>query len=355
MTELQKGELTFIGQVGWEQPLTLQFNWQNTNGLLFGAKFFVEFNDSGTLYQITPSGSYEGITNAKIYASSFYNTDFTIGELVGSLDLINSDGNIVISTPIDVELTSVYTAELGRDYLGTDNSERIIGDNDDNIILGFEGDDILIGHEGNDTLIATAGNNNIYGGEGNDTLIANDGQDDLFGGSGNDKIIAGGGFDRVYGGDGNDILRGHSGNDILRGENDDDLLEGGEGNDQLHGGNGNDTLIGGSGSDFLYGNAGIDTFVFNEVDLSFDKVMDFSFEYDLLDFSGALAETDWDGTTATLSDYVKITHAGTSFTYIGIDMDGLGVNYQNNHQVRISQNTQWQNANDIYDNGNLIV
>lgn len=355
MMELQKDELTFIGQVGWEQALTLQFNWQNTNGFLFGVKFFVEFDNSGTLYQIAPTGSYEGITNAKIYASSFYNTDFTIGELVGSLDLVNNDGSIITSTPIDVELTSVYTPELGRDYLGIDNSERIIGNDDDNIILGFEGDDILIGKGGDDLLIVTSGNNDLYGGEGNDFLSANDGQDDLFGGAGNDHIVAGGGFDRLYGGDGNDILRGHSGNDIIRGENDNDLLEGGEGNDQLYGGNGNDTLIGGHGSDLLYGNAGDDTFVFNLVETSFDKINDFSTEDDFLDFSGVLSETDWNGTIETLSEFVTITHAGTSFTYIGIDIDGSGTTYQNSHQVRISQNLQWQNANDAYDDGNLIV
>ena len=53
-------------------------------------------------------------------------------------------------------------------FTGTDNSENVLGLNDDNILRGLGGDDFLYGYEGNDTL---------EGGEGADYLVGDTGVD----------------------------------------------------------------------------------------------------------------------------------------------------------------------------------
>nr|MCU0547105.1 hypothetical protein [Oscillatoriaceae cyanobacterium Prado104] len=104
--------------------------------------------------------------------------------------------------------------------------------NDSPEILGAEGKN-LIGTDDSDTLI---------GGSGNDFIGGRKASDFLDGGLGNDSIYGGRELDTLTGGGGDDILFGGRGVDSL---------DGGAGNDSLYGGKANDTLLGGAGDDFL--------------------------------------------------------------------------------------------------------
>ncbi|GGF86629.1 hypothetical protein GCM10007301_53150 [Azorhizobium oxalatiphilum] len=81
--------------------------------------------------------------------------------------------------------------------------------------------------------------------------------------------------DTFYGGDGDDALSGWDGRDYLRGGDGNDRLYGGNGHDSLRGGAGDDRLEGGWGNDYLVGGAGSDWFLFNDLNSSRDRILDF--------------------------------------------------------------------------------
>jgi Ca2+-binding RTX toxin-like protein len=84
----------------------------------------------------------------------------------------------------------------------------------------------------------------------------------------------------------NDTLIGSAAQDTLSGLAGDDFLFGGSGNDVLSGDSGNDTLEGGAGADALTGGAGADVFKYSKlIDVKGDKIVDFGFGADSLDFS----------------------------------------------------------------------
>lgn len=106
--------------------------------------------------------------------------------------------------------------------IGTDEGERLHGNNAWDQIFGRGGDDVLLGKNGDDVLDGSEGKDLLRGGGGPDRLEGGPGDDTLFGGAENDMLT---------GGDGNDWLAE------------------GPGHGMLEGGRGDDTYVGGAGSD----------------------------------------------------------------------------------------------------------
>jgi FG-GAP-like repeat/RTX calcium-binding nonapeptide repeat (4 copies) len=126
--------------------------------------------------------------------------------------------------------------EEGKNLVGTDDSDTLIGGS---------GNDFISGRKASDSLDGGLGNDSIYGGKGLDTLTGGSGDDILFGGRGTDNLDGGEGNDSLYGGKANDTLLGGLGDDFLSGENGDDFLTGGSGNDRflLNPDSGSDTIL----------------------------------------------------------------------------------------------------------------
>ncbi|WP_341363648.1 calcium-binding protein [Thalassospira sp. SN3W] len=119
--------------------------------------------------------------------------------------------------------------------------ENVDGSNQSDLIIGDENDNHLIGNKGGDT---------IYGRDGDDVIVGEN-------------------------------IHGEAGNDTLTGEWYDVSLYGGDGHDTLDAGPiaheafSDNILSGGGGNDWLQGNIGDDTFVFDAEASSRDRVVDF--------------------------------------------------------------------------------
>ncbi|GGF86621.1 hypothetical protein GCM10007301_53140 [Azorhizobium oxalatiphilum] len=191
-----------------------------------------------------------------------------------------------------------------ENIVGTNAADVLIGDDNANVISVGDGlygaVDTVFAGGGDDIVIIGEGSAIADGGEGFDQVVISfadetqgvtfsfaDGatangstftnfesmdvsgsrfSDTFYGDAGSDTVYAAGGNDILYGGDGRDYLRGEAGNDSLYGGNGHDSLRGGSGDDRLEGGWGNDFLVGGSGSD---------TFVFDDLNASRDRIIDF--------------------------------------------------------------------------------
>jgi len=115
---------------------------------------------------------------------------------------------------------------------GSNQSDLIIGDDNDNRLIGNKGGDTIYGRDGDDVIVGE----NIHGEAGNDTLT-------------------GEWYDvSLYGGDGHDIL---------------------DAGPIAHEAFSDNILSGGGGNDWLQGNIGDDTFVFDAEASSRDRVVDF--------------------------------------------------------------------------------
>jgi Ca2+-binding RTX toxin-like protein len=139
----------------------------------------------------------------------------------------------------DVELVNTSPEILGaegKNLVGTDDSDTLIGDS---------GNDFISARKASDSLDGGGGNDTIYGGRGLDTLTGGSGDDILFGGRGAESLDGGIGNDSLYGGKGDDTLLGGLGDDFLSGENGNDFLIGGSGSDRflLTPSTGSDTVV----------------------------------------------------------------------------------------------------------------
>ena len=208
---------------------------------------------------------------------SWLQIDATTGALhgnapgVGSLSLIvqatDAQGQSVQqSLDVKIELNRIEAVE-GKQSLGGNGDDYIIGTAGDNQLLGGLGSDMLVGgdgadqiwgEDGDDQLLGGVGNDSLQGNAGNDMIDAGEGDDWLWGGQGNDIQKGGDGHDLLWGEDGDDQLFGDAGNDSIQGNSGDDLLNGGAGEDRLWGGQGNDTQHGGDGHDQMWGEDGDD-------------------------------------------------------------------------------------------------
>lgn len=118
---------------------------------------------------------------------------------------------------------------------GSNQADRLVGNDASNVLDGKAGDDVIQGEAGDDVIQGEAGEDVLDGDAGDDTLK---------GGEGNDTLDGGSGDDRVEGGDG------------------DDLIKGGAGVDKLIGGKGDDVFHVGPGRNIVYGQSGINTLIF---------------------------------------------------------------------------------------------
>ncbi len=118
------------------------------------------------------------------------------------------------------------------------------------------------------------------------------------------------------------VIQGNSGNNVLSGLFGDDLLFGGDGRDQLFGGTGDDILVGGRGADVLTGGAGADIFVFDDVGVWREKVMDFEDGIDRIDLSGT-------GLTSFSQLSVTRYGTGTIINYGSASILLVGEDYHN--------------------------
>ncbi len=97
------------------------------------------------------------------------------------------------------------------------------------------------GDAAGDTL---TGIENLRGSDDDDKLTGDDGKNTLYGNQGDDELMGAGGDDMLRGGKGDDELDGGDGDDTLRGDKGDDTLTGGDGKDIFHlmEGDGDDTI-----------------------------------------------------------------------------------------------------------------
>lgn len=197
-------------------------------------------------------------------------------------------------------------------YAGDDSITGVLGDDSiyggigSDLIDGGGGGDRLDGYTGNDTVTGGSGNDSIIGGGDNDSLDGGLGFDSIYGGNGadfidgladgdslegytgNDTIYGGSGFDRIIGGGDNDSLFGGSGRDYIIGGNKQnmtdgsDVINGGEGSDTVYARNGDDTITGGLGKDLMMGNAGADTFMYESISDSSNRLTEADTIYDFV-------------------------------------------------------------------------
>ncbi|NQZ14924.1 MAG: M10 family metallopeptidase C-terminal domain-containing protein [Alphaproteobacteria bacterium] len=308
---------------------------------------------------------------------------------------------------------NVVNAEVGSVLTkGTDDRDRITGNNLNETLKGFEGDDIIYGQNGsdiiygqegddtvygggwsdiifgdggwgssyggNDTLYGEAGNDRVNGragddyidgGTGHDVLYGNEGADEIYGGSGADLIFGdfqtedGSSFDdELHGGNGNDTLTGGGGNDTLYGDGNSDTLKGGTGNDHLEGGadkdllfggDGSDTLIGGTGYDVLYGEGGSDVFGFTS--LSFDKIKDFTLtgaNRDSLNITDVLV--GYNAGVDDIDDFVILDYKNANQTNLFINANGSGGGWTKAAEMRGSD-FAGTTVDDLVASGQLIT
>ncbi|MGU3495384.1 calcium-binding protein [Xanthobacteraceae bacterium A53D] len=178
---------------------------------------------------------------------------------------------------------------------GSSGADLLTGDDNANTIWGGSGEfgavDTISAGGGDDRVIIGAGAAIADGGDGIDQVViaftdpagvtfsfadgaTPDGQSSFVNFE-SMEVTGTLATDTFYGGAGDDILRGGDGRDYLRGGDGDDSLYGDRGHDSLRGGNGDDRLEGGWGNDFLVGGEGSDTFVYDDLNSSRDRIIDF--------------------------------------------------------------------------------
>jgi len=132
--------------------------------------------------------------------------------------------------------------------------ERYIGTQQSDTLLGSTANDVVNMLGGDDALSASAGSDDLDGGAGSDTLDYSEltsvsGLEVRLNGTNPVSVtVAGGDNDTIAN---IENLKGSTGNDVLGGDASDNQLEGMAGSDQFSASAGADTLIGGEGSDTL--------------------------------------------------------------------------------------------------------
>ena len=234
------------------------------------------------------------------------------------------DGSTAPSRDECPEISQYDRTVMGTErWTGSDDADKVKGDDADNNIHSRGGDDEVNGMGGNDEIHGGKGADTLKGGDGDDTIHGNDGDDTIHGNDGDDVIAGDKGDDTIDGGAGMDTAKyvmevqmdagdnsaaivgfdqpvvaslpepgeegsvlddGFNGRDTISnienlhcaspsgeisssyetsveftGNSQNNHLMGCAGNDTLKGGGGNDTLEGRGGADMLDGGAGMDT------------------------------------------------------------------------------------------------
>ena len=276
---------------------------------------------------------------------------------------------------------------------GGSGVDNLYGGSGDDTLDGGAGFDRIKGEGGNDTIIGSAGEDKINGGDGIDTLvfdnatssvtvrldknwIKDDGQgahdnvwdvenvdgteysDKLVGNAGVNTLKGGGGQDNLFGRGGGDTLEGGTGFDRLHGEAGNDTLRGGSGDDKLSGGSGDDTLYGDEGENRLLGNDGADTFAWDNQTHdtnNIDRIGDFDAgEGDKLDISDIL--TGFDDQSSDITNFLQFdAPAPDGDVSMAVDRDGTDSNHSTGYVAQLDTGGQALDAQNLYDNGNVIA
>lgn len=388
------GADTFYGSLGDDT-----LNGQGDNDTVRYTNYSVDdfafnFIDSVTVALIHVANLF---TDTVIAVENFFfgSESFTFAELQQDYDYNIVNANIGAGvTNGTAERDKVTGNNQSETLRGFDGDDMILGQNGADLIYGQEGNDIIYGggwndtifgdgawgqsYGGNDTIYAEAGNDRVNGragddyidgGTGHDVLYGHEGKDTILGGSGSDTIFGdfqnenaaddddilsgGAGADTLTGGGGNDVLNGDTGGDLLKGGTGNDILNGGADRDYLYGGAGNDTLIGSTGFDFLFGEGGSDIFGF--IDLSFDRVRDFTLngaERDSLNITDILL--GFDDATDDINDFVILDYKNSNLTNMLVNADGAGNDWLKIADIRGS-NFSGVSVDDLVSSNQLIT
>lgn len=90
---------------------------------------------------------------------------------------------------------------------GSENPDRITGNNLDDILSGFAGADTIDGGDGNDGISGGSGDDELLGGNGDDTISGGAGENIIDGGAGSDRLIVTTGGSTLTGGADSDIFQ----------------------------------------------------------------------------------------------------------------------------------------------------
>ena len=196
----------------------------------------------------------------------------------GNRLLLGPDDTFIVTTIDGVRV--VTQNSIVTDFIGSNQTDVIVGDGNGNTIIGNSGSDRLYGAGGNDTLDGGLGDDSLNGGSGADVLNGGVGDDTVFltGARSNYSLTIASGGDlvltdvRLGSPDGADviylienfyfsdgyasldsfgpfIINGSNGPDFLYGTYGDDIVSAGAGDDYLDNSFGNDRLDGGLGTD----------------------------------------------------------------------------------------------------------
>lgn len=284
----------------WHDADSIQTSWTvDNNGLVetgeFTTRLYLSTDTTITTDDILISGhSLNSLSPLDGFSS--YGSDW---EMISPASLGLPEGTYYIGVIVDPdnliaeedetnnvsEVVEVTLSNSIVNFVGTENSDILIGTDDNNRIVGLTGGDIILGQGGDDQIVAWDGSNYLFGQDGNDSISGGENSDLIFGGDGDDWLLGLYGRDRIFGGDGNDTVLGSRGIDFLAG---------GNGDDALSGDYGDDVLVGGAGDDVMKGGGGYDTFVYND---GMDVILDFyihaeiiALDADALGITGLTAE-----------------------------------------------------------------
>jgi len=217
-------------------------------------------------------------------------TDTVTGDVITFSEierLILTNQDDTVDATLDDGNTSVRGLGGDDSYIGSDDDDRVDGDNDADTLFGGAGEDRLDGDNGNDALFGGADNDDVEGDRGNDTLDGGTGNDTLDGGDGDDTILLNDNFaddglpdaDTIIGGEGDetngDTLDGSSltQNVTVNMTGDEEgTVTNGTGTttfseiEQIETGSGDDTFIGGAGADSISTNEGDDVLTVSDGD-----------------------------------------------------------------------------------------
>ncbi len=152
------------------------------------------------------------------------------------------------SSPQDVPPNAIACSSVSNPCNGTDDNDKMTGDNGMNSMYGHKNDDSMLGGGSPDSMSGDEGNDEISGDDGDDFLYG----DGITYAEGNDTLNGNAGNDQIYGASGHDVINGGDSDDLIDGGNGDDILEGGNGNDVIRGGMGFDSITGGPDNDKIY-------------------------------------------------------------------------------------------------------
>jgi Ca2+-binding RTX toxin-like protein len=243
----------------------------------------------------------------------------TVGTIVTSTT--NANASVVVTA-----LNYIYGPPGGHGEISIPNGE--------NVVTAYGKDNVIVAHGGADFINAGSGDALIFLDGTNATITLGGSGNEIFGGSGNVTVTGGsGGYNAVLLGNGNDVVQVGGMDDLIELGNGNKLVSGTQGMAFISVGSGNNTIVlGGSqndvianqGTNTITDGTGQDYFLLPRAGHGFDTITGFTeTKGDQLDLSSALSGTSWNGSAATLANYLKVTSSGGNTT-LAIAANGSG-------------------------------